>query len=145
MKDKKKIIILGSGIILLVVIVIGILLVHQRREDEKRAESDILYNENANFLKDQQVEGFLFEHIQCQFNGDVSLVSYDIVNQSEKEVAFLAYEMVIKDKSGKIMTVMEPSVEQVLLPGEKTVIQNEVNIDLTRAVRMEIRLKEKEA
>ena len=101
----------------------------------------ITYNENESFVKTQEVKGIVFKNIKCTYDGKDSLISYTMVNETEKKIYLNKYDVIVKDKNNVHLTKITASVEQTLAPKKSLKMANQVvGIDLTKAYYMELKL-----
>ncbi len=110
---------------------------HQEKKDD-----NIIYNNHRSFLKHQNKDGILFKNIKCAYDGKDSLITYIIVNDTDKKIDLNNYNVLIKDKSKTLITKIVANVEQTLEPGKEVKMANSVvGVDLTDAYYMELKLK----
>lgn len=142
---KRKKILYLIILILLIANLIGItLLKFSKKEDDNTTNSntpELIYNQNQSFLKDQSKETLLFSNIACSYNGTTSYLSYTITNVTEETYHLNEYNLLIKDKDGNELSIIEPNYNVNLDPGEEFYIGNTVNVNLTEAYSLEITLK----
>ena len=135
------------GIILLVVLVIGIVgvtsvkFLHTDNKEKDTVEEDdfgIKYNTNEDMVKDKDVGGVLFTNIECSYDGNMSLITYTIVNNTDKDINLMEYEVVVRDDGGNILTTIAPTLDRNIAPKESFDTGNAVDIDLSNAKSMEL-------
>ena len=98
------------------------------------------YNTNKKFLADKKVEDLSFENIKCSYDGSDSILSYIIVNNSDKTVHLDEYEIVIKDDKDKVLATINPNYDYDLEAKAKFETSNSVSVDLTKASKLDITL-----
>ena len=102
---------------------------------------EIVYNKNESFVKTQKVKGIVFKNIECTYDGKDSLISYTMVNDTDKKVYLNKYDVIVKDKDNVRLTKIAPSVKQTLDPKKSLKMANQVvGVDLTKAYYMELKL-----
>ena len=95
------------------------------------------YNTNKEFLEDKKIEDLVFSDVKCSFDGESSTISYAIVNNSDKVIHLDEYEIVIKDKDGKVLATINPNYDYDLNAKERFETSNSVSVDLTMIVKWE--------
>ena len=137
--NKKRIISI-TIVFLCLLVIIGIIILFTKK-DKSNKSGDLIYNNNDSFLKDHDVIGIVFKDIKCTYDGNNSLISYTIVNKTNKKINLYNYEILIKDKNKKTLTNIEFNYNNSLLPKEEVQISNSVvGADLSDARYMNLRL-----
>ena len=127
-------------LLLIIIIIIGSIKIFTKENNT----DNLVYNKNKSFLKKQNVGGIVFKDIKCTYDGKNSLISYTIVNKTEKKVNLNNYEIIVKDKNKKMMTKIVFSYNNDLLPNKEVEISNSVRgIDLSDARYMDLKLNSK--
>ena len=141
----------SSSIILIVVALLVIVVIAgvgiftnmkgDKNENKKNdGKPEIKYNTNENVVKDQEIGGILFTNIKCSYDGSMSLISYTIVNNTNETINLKEYEVEVKDKDGTLLALLAPNLDQEIPAGEKYDTGNAINIDLSNAYSMELKL-----
>ena len=129
-------------ILLIVIILIIFLLIKIVSKPEKENHDKLVYNKNESFIKQQKIDGIVFKNINCSYNGKDSLISYTIVNETDKTLNLSNYDVLVKDKNKVVITKIVANVEQKLEPKKGVDMANSViGVDLTDAYYMELKLK----
>ena len=134
-----------SIVFLCLLVIIGVIVIFKKDKTNKINESDdLIYNSNDSFLKDHKVIGIVFKDIKCTYDGNNSLVSYTIVNETNKKINLYNYEIVIKDDNKNTLAKIEFNYNNSLLPNKEVQISNSVvGVDLSDARYMNLRLNTK--
>lgn len=139
-KLSPKIILLATGSVFILALVITGVIFFKKNTDTAINDSDIKYNRNENFLEKQEVGGLRFDDIKCTYDGKVSLLTYKITNITDHEISLTSYEVNVKNKKGEVLTTINLNLETKLNASKSIDIANEVNIDITDAYTMEIKI-----
>lgn len=134
-----------SIVFLCLLVIIGVIVIFKKDKTNKINESDdLIYNSNDSFLKDHKIIGVVFKDIKCTYDGNNSLVSYTIVNETNKKINLYNYEIVIKDDNKNTLAKIEFNYNNSLLPNKEVQISNSVvGVDLSDARYMNLRLNTK--
>lgn len=126
--------------IVLVVLAVGLVSYFSffQKEDDRKVDVGVRYNTNQSFLQPQELVGLRFDHIKCTFDGQKSIISYDIVNDTSEDISLKKYEIIIKDVKGNIITTIVFDFDRAVLAQSQENIENEVDVDITDAMTMEI-------
>lgn len=134
-KDKSYIIIL----VLIIIIVLAFILANNNTPND-----GLTYNKNRSFTKVQKIKGIKFKNIKCTFDGKNSLISYTIINDTDKTIYLNNYDIIVKDKNKVQLTKIVANIDQPLKPREKEEMANQViGKDLSNAYYMELKLNTK--
>ena len=145
-KEKKKnynMTIIGV-IILVLVIAIGGGIIIFNRFSQKEPSDDVKNNEKTNYntntgvVEDKIINNILFSDIECSFDGNYSLLTYKITNQSNETMIIGDYEITVKDKSDNVLANMVLSITEELEPNESIDSGNAIDIDLREAYQIEL-------
>ena len=107
---------------------------------ENNRDENIFYNDNKDVVSDKKVGNVEFTNIECSFNGFSSLLTYTITNNGKNSIVLGSYEIVVKDKDNNILAIMVPGDTSELKSKESIDIGNAIDIDLTKASKLELRL-----
>ena len=133
-KIKKKFLLILIAIFVIILICIIVSLIGPSGDK-------IVYNKNESFIKTQKVKGIVFKDIECTYDGKDSLISYTMVNDTDKKIYLNKYDVIVKDKDNIRLTKIAPSVKQNLAPKKALKMANQVvGIDLSKAHHMELKL-----
>ena len=111
-------------------------------DGKKEADDGLIYNKNKSFIKEQKIKGIKFKNIKCSYDGKNSLISYIIVNETNKKIYLNNYDIVIKDKKKQPITKIVASYGQNIPPRKDIKMANSViGQNLTNAYYMELKLK----
>lgn len=139
MKKKKLMIFLC---IVLIVVALMFIIIKSLNSDfgKSKTDDDMKVNSNEQFFKEQKVDGLLISNIECNYDGKNSTVLYTIKNTTKKEIHIMEYQLIIKDKKKKILTTIMPNLDTKLAAGQEIPVSNQVNIDLSNAYQLEVKL-----
>ncbi len=121
-------------------IVLGLVIFLASKSLSSDDKEHLEYNTNKKFLADKKIENLSFENIKCSYNGSDSILSYVIVNESDKTVHLDEYEIVIKDDKDKVLATINPNYDYDLEAKAKFETSNSVSVDLTKASKLDITL-----
>lgn len=142
----KKIMIIGSVCIIALIISGSILFLTKNDEGgsifSESKNPNLKYNDNKEFKQDIEERGLLFKNIECTFDGNESMLSYIIINKTDKDIQLGEYDLLVKNSKGEVLVTISPNLEQVLKKDEELEIRNAVNIDITDAAILELDLKD---
>ena len=126
--------------IVLIVLAVGLVSYFSffQKEDDRKVDVGVRYNTNQSFLQPQELVWLRFDHIKCTFDGQKSIISYDIVNDTSEDISLKKYEIIIKDVKGNIITTIVFDFDRAVLAQSQENIENEVDVDITDAMTMEI-------
>lgn len=157
-KDQKKEIKKSSNTLLIIIvcivmiiisIVIGVVSYNLGKKSipkvKKEEEPTIKYNTNEEIVKDKEINGILFTNIECAYDGNISLITYTIKNNTGETINLKEYDINIKDKEGNLLAIMSPNLDKEIAPGESFDTGNSIDIDLSNAYSMELNLDNKES
>ena len=137
-------------LLIIPVIIIIVLIIINRNTSDLTTKNNISndgykYNNNKNFVKKQKVDGIVFKNIKCIYDGNNSLISYTMVNETKKDIYLDNYDIIVKDKNNEKLTKISAHVTQNFKSNESVEMANQVvGVDLTDAYSMELKLnKEK--
>lgn len=147
-KQEKSTIIWSIGIVLcLLMFIISMFNVFNKddkpnnnKNKENNRDENIIYNDNKDVVSDKKVENVEFTNIECSFDGFRSLLTYTITNNGKDSISLDDYEIIVKDKNDNILAIMVPGDTSELKPKESLDIGNAIDIDLTKASKLELRL-----
>ena len=121
-------------IIIILIVALVLLLTH-------KSDDGLKYNKNKSFVSKQEVEGIVFKDIKCTYDGKNSLISYKMVNNTNKKIYLENYDVIVKDKNNNRLTRISAHVTQTLKAKESVEMANQVvGIDLSDAYYMELKL-----
>ncbi len=133
-KNAKMFLLIFAGIIIIVILAIIII-------KNDKPETKTVYNKNESFVKEQNIGGIAFKNIKCSYDGKDSLISYTMVNKTEKKIYLNNYDVIVKDKKNVRLTKIAANVTQTFEPKESVKMANQVvGVDLTDAYYMELKL-----
>ena len=141
-KTKRTINVKRIIILLIVIILIIFALIKIVSKPDKKVTDKLVYNKNESFIKQQKIDGVVFKNINCSYDGKNSLISYTIVNETNKKINLSNYDVLVKDKNKVVITRIAANVQQRLEPKKGVDMANSVvGVDLTDAYYMELKLK----
>ena len=133
-------------LLIIPVIIIIVLIIINRNTSDLTTKNNISndgykYNNNKNFVKKQKVDGIVFKNIKCIYDGNNSLISYTMVNETKKDIYLDNYDILVKDKNNEKLTKISAHVTQTFKSKESVEMANQVvGVDLTDAYSMELKL-----
>ena len=105
-------------------------------------DDNLIYNRNKTFIKQQKIKGIAFKDINCTYDGKDSLITYNIINETGKDIYLSNYDVVVRDKNKQIITKIVASYSENVPPKKKISMANSViGVDLSDAYYMELKLK----
>ena len=136
---KKKLLIV---IVILIVILGGVLIFVNSKSDTNNT-NDNKNNSNTtekkeNTFESQNVGNIIFEDITYDYDGNISLLEYTIVNKTDKVINLGSYEIVVKDKNGEAIANMIGFVDKDINPNEEVRTGNTISMDLSEAKSIEL-------
>lgn len=135
-KLKKKYIKCLIIFIIIIILIVALILLLTHKSDD-----GLKYNKNKSFVSKQEVEGIVFKDIKCTYDGKNSLISYKMVNNTNKKIYLENYDVIVKDKNNNRLTRISAHVTQTLKAKESVEMANQVvGIDLSDAYYMELKL-----
>lgn len=145
-KQKKSTIIWSIGIALCLLMFIMSIFNGFNKEDkpsnnkENNRDENAIYNDNKDVVSDKKVGDVEFTNIECSFDGFSSLLTYTITNNGKDSIVLGNYEIVVRDKDNNILAIMVPGDISELKSKESLDIGNAIDIDLSKASKLELRL-----
>ena len=133
-------------LLIIPVIIIIVLIIINRNTSDLTTKNNISndgykYNNNKNFVKKQKVDGIVFKNIKCIYDGNNSLISYTMVNETKKDIYLDNYDIIVKDKNNEKLTKISAHVTQTFKSKESVEMANQVvGVDLTDAYSLELKL-----
>ena len=128
-------------IIPVIIIIILTIIIKNRNISNSISNDGYKYNNNKNFIKKQKVDGIVFKNIKCTYDGNNSLISYTMVNETKKDIYLDNYDILVKDKNNEKLTKISAHVTQTFKSNESVEMANQVvGVDLTDAYSMELKL-----
>ena len=128
-------------IIIIILIVFAAFKVNSNNEKEIKNDN-LIYNQNKSFLKAQKIDGILFKNISCTYDGKDSLISYSMINETNKAIYLNNYDVLVKDKKGVTITKIAANFQNKIKPKEEIKMANSViGVDLSNAYSMQLKLK----
>lgn len=110
--------------------------------NSKEVDDNLIYNKNKSFIKHQKIKGIAFKDINCTYDGKNSLITYTIINETNKDIYLSNYDVIIRDKNKQIITKIVASYSENVPPKKKISMANSViGMNLTNAYYMELKLK----
>lgn len=139
-RHNKKTIRIIVIVLLCLLVIFGLIKIITKKDNQ----DNLIYNNNKNFLNDHKVFGIVFKDFKCTYDGNNSLITYKIVNTTNKNINLYNYKIVIKDKNKNVLTTIEFSYNDILLPDKEIEISNSVvGVDLSDARYMNLKLNTK--
>ena len=110
--------------------------------NSKTGDDNLIYNNNKSFIKHQKINGIAFKDINCTYDGKNSLITYTIINETNKDIYLSNYDVIIRDKNKQIITKIVASYSENIPPKKKISMANSViGVNLSNAYYMELKLK----
>ena len=139
---KKKIKVFNIAIICLICLLMIFGLIKLISNNSKTGDDNLIYNKNKSFIKHQKIKGIAFKDINCTYDGKNSLITYTIINETNKDIYLSNYDVIIRDKNKQIITKIVASYSENVPPKKKISMANSViGMNLTNAYYMELKLK----
>ena len=138
MKNKKTYILLSIAILLIAIL----FFIKNQNNNNLQEKKIMIYNQNETFLQKQEEQGITFDDFQCYYDGEKSLISYVISNQTENTIKLNNYEVLVKDKDNNTISTIFVDANIELAPSQQKIGKNTViGVDLSNAHKMELNLK----
>ena len=134
--SKKIISILILGLILIITVSIIIIKSNNNNEPIENKDNKIIENK----IEDKLIDNVLFSDIDYSFDGNISLLTYKITNNTTKNIYLEEYEIIIKDKNNNILAIISPNTLKEIRPNETIETENAIDIDLKEMYKLEIKL-----
>ena len=96
-------------------------------------DSSIVVNKNKSFVKEQEVKGLVFKNIEASYDGESSMLSYSIVNESNETIHMGSFILTIKDKNGNEITKIDYNYDYDIKPLEDYPTSHFVSEDISNA------------
>ncbi len=150
MKSKltKKRMLIGSIALISILLILGIVLMINRAREKNLVETEkakIIYNNNPGVIEEKEAKGLSFTNIKCYFDGKVSTLTYTLTNTTDQSIYLDAYDIVLKNEKGTVLTTISPNFARELKSHESFETSNYVAINLTEAMTLELNLEKKES
>lgn len=142
----KKIINISLVLILSMTLLVGC----SKKQDNNLDNSNNIENNNSNILENkdvlgiQIVEQFTFEITSLTYENDVSILEYNIINNSDEEIVIPYYTVLISDKDGIRYEFDKSHKDKILKPNKTIKVKKEIKKDLTKATSINFELIEEE-
>ena len=112
---------------------------NKEKETEKKPEKEEkeeIVNEPG-MLPEKEVNGMKFSNVSISYVDDVSTFVGEIKNTTDKTIDLDVFEIVLKDKDGKVVTTIPAYVSDKIEAGETLPVVATVNLDLTKVYDVE--------
>lgn len=106
---------------------------------EKQKETNKQLPESGK-LPDKKVNGLSFTETSISYVDDMSTIVSMVKNTTKKTISVEVFEVIIKDKKGKVLVTIPGFLTEKLEPGETKPFTAHVNMDLSSAVDIEYKL-----
>ena len=135
----KKLLILFMITTLLVVGCVNKKEANKEKEPDKKPETEEkeeIVNEPG-MLPEKEVNGMKFSNVSISYVDDVSTFVGEIKNTTDKTIKLDVFEIVLKDKDGKVVTTIPAYVSDKIEAGATLPVVATVNMDLTKVYDVE--------
>ena len=131
-------------ILLLVLLIFGSFGISfsQQKHDNSKANFDSA--DTNMYLDDKVVDGVLFSHFHCEYDGNASLFSYQIKNVGQSSIHIQDYEITLYDQSGNYLITLAPYIDMNLASGEEIEMDDVSYVDLSEAKDIKVIVTKKE-
>ena len=126
--------------IFVVVLIIAIIFGFNKNKENKTPTDDgnnVIFNENENIVKDQELDGLKFTNTSLSYNEGMSVLITDVTNPTEEEYFLTEFKVIIKDEAGNVVTELPGYVGDSISPNETLTITSYSDINLTDAYSIE--------
>lgn len=89
-------------------------------------------------IEDKTINNILFSDIQYSYDGNYSLLTYKITNNSTETINLEEYEIIIKDKDNNIIANISTNITHEIKPTETIETGNAIDIDLKSMYTLEL-------
>lgn len=97
---------------------------------ENKDKIDELVLENKDVLGTQIVNQITFEVISLKYENDVSILEYNITNNSDEEIVIPDYTVLISDKDGIRYEFDKSHKDKILKPNKTIKVKKEIKKDI---------------
>ena len=112
---------------------------NKEKEPDKKPETEEkeeIINEPG-MLPKKEVNGMKFSNVSISYVDDVSTFVGEIKNTTDKTIELDVFEIVLKDKDGKVVTTIPAYVSDKIEAGATLPVVATVNMDLTKVYDVE--------
>ncbi len=112
---------------------------NKEKEPDKKPETEEkeeIVNEPG-MLPEKEVNGMKFSNVSISYVDDVSTFVGEIKNTTDKTIELDVFEIVLKDKDGKVVTTIPAYVSDKIEAGATLPVVATVNMDLTKVYDVE--------
>ena len=112
---------------------------NKEKEPDKKPETEEkeeIINEPG-MLPEKEVNGMKFSNVSISYVDDVSTFVGEIKNTTDKTIELDVFEIVLKDKNGKVVTTIPAYVSDKIEAGATLPVVATVNMDLTKVYDVE--------
>lgn len=135
---KKKLLV----VIAILIIILGGVLIFINSKNDTDNSNDTTNNttteKKENMFENQNVDNIIFKDITYDYDGNISLLEYTIVNKTNKVINLGNYEIVVKNEKGEAIANMIGFVDKDIKPNEEVRTGNTISMDLSEAKSIEL-------
>lgn len=125
---------------LLLCLCISIVLITGCGCTKKKKEEKRVYNTNDGVVKKQVLDGLEFDNTSLSISDNKSTFTTTVTNLTDSDINAKVFNIIIKDKKGKVLTTLEGYIGESLPKGKSHTVQSNVDIDLKKAYEVEYKL-----
>ena len=137
---KNKILFTILIVLIIIVIIVNVLVFgNSDKKSGSNLQSDevTVVNNNPSFSEDKIVNNLLFTNIKGIYDGEVYVLSYTIINQSDEVIHMGDFILIIKDKDGKEITRVDYNYDYDLKSGQEYPTSHFINDNIIDAYSIE--------
>lgn len=114
----------------------------QKKETEKnkKTKEETVVNYEKDIVKDQQIEVFKMENTSLTYEKGMSKLRTEATNTSNETQFLKSFDIIIKDKYGRLMTTLIGYIGEEIPAGETRIVTSYVDIDISEAGSIEYKI-----
>lgn len=137
---KKKVIIIIATVIL-VLIVGALIVVANNKGKETKSEDKFIVNTEKDVIKDQDFDGLKFTNTSLIYENGISNLETTVENNTGSDYNLIEFSIIVKDKNDEVITTLPGYVGEVIKNGEIKKINSSIDMDLSKAKKIEYSVK----
>ena len=140
---------------LIAIIVVGVLVIalgaffllnndkkktEEKKETEKKTEEKQNMNTNEGVIEEKTLGDIKFTNTSLKTEAISSTLVTSVINTSDKDIEVRIFDILVKDKDGKVIVTLQGYVGEVIPAGATKEIVSNVDMDLSTATDIEYKL-----
>jgi len=146
MEQSKKAVALG--VLAVLVLSLGLFLIfnndkkktEDKKETEKKTEEKQNMNTNEGVIEEKTLGDIKFTNTSLKTEAISSTLVTSVINTSDKDIEVRIFDILVKDKDGKVIVTLQGYVGEVIPAGATKEIVSNVDMDLSTATDIEYKL-----